>query len=135
MSDAEYECLIAGGRLMNATHHGESGYRTNSIGFCFFIEEPDEAIHWLAGCTYPDWCVTMEVPEHLLKESYGIYRDVERDNLQLPPPAVRPPAVKHREYCTTSYSLQDGVQIISATDRYRRYAELRRYLVDMGIVL
>lgn len=42
MSEAEYECLIAGGRLMNATdHHRERGQKTDSVGFCFFPEDPN----------------------------------------------------------------------------------------------
>ena len=45
MSDAEYEVLVAGGRLMNATDHAkEHGQLTDSIGFCFFTEAPDDTL-------------------------------------------------------------------------------------------
>lgn len=133
MSDAEYNVLIAGGRLMNATNHGSDGHRTDSVGFCFFIEDPDEAIHWLSGCTYPDWCVTMEIPDNLLRESYGIYRDPSRDNLHAVAPRGGRPTVRRREYCLTSYSLQE-VRIISATPRFSYYADLRRYFERLGIL-
>ena len=58
MSDAEYEVLLAGGKLMNGTVHGDRN-KSTSVGFCFFTEDPDKAIHWLSGCCYPDWCVTL----------------------------------------------------------------------------
>lgn len=45
MSEAEYECLIGGAKLMNATDHYKSGHKTDSVGFCFFPDDPDEAIH------------------------------------------------------------------------------------------
>lgn len=134
MSDAEYECLIAGAKLINATdHHAARGQKTNSVGFCFFVEDPDEAIHWLSGCTYPDWCVTMEIPDELLTESYGIYRDPVRDNLHAPAPKEGRPAMTKREYCMTSYSLNE-VKILEATDRFAKYAQLRRDLEKVGLM-
>ncbi|MBR5395728.1 MAG: hypothetical protein IK144_11725 [Bacteroidaceae bacterium] len=134
MSEAEYDCLISGAKLMNATDHSRSGHKTDSVGFCFFIEDPEEAIHWLSGCTYPDLCVTMEVPDALLRESYGIYRDPKHDDLFAPVPEGGRPTLKHREYCTTQYSLSDGVRVLSSTDRYSKYAEIRREFERMGIL-
>jgi len=134
MSEAEYERLIGGAKLMNATDHSKSGQRTDSRGFCFFVEDPDEAIHWLSGCTYPDCCVTMEVPDSLVRESYGIYRDPERDNLFAPAPVGGRPTMRKREYCTTSYSLTDGVKVLAMTQKYAEYAQLRRDFVTMGIM-
>lgn len=134
MSEAEYECLIGGEKLMNATDHSKSGLRTDSVGFCFFAEDPDEAIHWLSGCTYPDCCVTMEVPDSLVRESYGIYRDPSRDNLFSPAPPGGRPTMRKREYCTTSYSLTDGVKVLAMTQKYAKYAQLRRDLIKMGIM-
>ena len=134
MSEAEYECLISGAKLMNATDHSKSGQRTDSVGFCFFVEDPDEAIHWLSGCTYPDCCVTIEVPDSLVRESYGIYRDPERDNLSQPAPIGGRPKMRKREYCTTCYSLADGVKVLTMTQKYAKYAQLRRDFVRMGIM-
>lgn len=134
MSEAEYECLRSGAKLMNATDHSKSGQRTDSVGFCFFAEDPDEAIHWLSGCTYPDCCVTMEVPDSLVRESYGIYRDPERDDLFVPAPIGGRPTMRKREYCTTCYSLADGVKVVAMTQKYAKYAQLRRELIKMGII-
>lgn len=133
MSEAEYEGLIGGAKLTNAADHSKSGQRTDSVGFCFFAEDPDEAIHWLSGCTYPDCCVTMEIPDSLVRESYGIYRDPERDDLsQLMPSNL--PTMRKREYCTTCYSLTDGVKVLTMTQKYAKYAQLRRELIKMGIM-
>ena len=110
MSEAEYECLIAGGRLMNATDHNrERGQKTDSVGFCFF-------------------------PEGLLRESYGTYRDPSRDDLMQPAPSGGRPTMRKREYCLTSYSLSDGVRVISMTDKYADYAQIRRDFVKMGLM-
>lgn len=135
MSEAEYECLIAGGRLMNATdHHRERGQKTDSVGFCFFPEDPDEAIHWLSGCTYPDCCVTLDIPDDLLRESYGTYRDPSRDDLMQPAPSGGRPTMRKREYCLTSYSLADGIRVISMTDKYADYAQIRRDFMKLGLM-
>lgn len=134
MSEAEYECLISGAKLMNITDHSESGHLTDSVGFCFFTEDPDEAIHWLSGCTYPERCVTMEVPDTLLKKCYGMYRDPSRDNLFEPEPIEGRPKKTRIEYCTTHYSLSEGVRIIASTDRYLMYAELRRDMEKLGLI-
>lgn len=128
MSEAEYDCLISGAKLMNSTDHGRQGHKTDSVGFCFFTEDPDEAIHWLSGCTYPDCCVTMDFPDELLRESYGIYRDPKRDNLLKPAPSGGRPTMRKREYCTTCYSLSQGVKVISMTRKYADMAQLRRLL-------
>lgn len=134
MSEAEYECLIGGAKLMNATDHSKSGHNTDSVGFCFFVEDPDEAIHWLSGCTYPDCCVTMEIPDSLVRESYGIYRDPERDNLFVPAPIGGRPTMRKREYCTTSYSLADGVKVLAMTQKYAEYAQMLREFEKWGIL-
>ncbi len=134
MSEAEYDCLISGAKLMNATDHSKSGHKTDSVGFCFFLDSPDEAIHWLSGCTYPDKCVTMEIPDSMLKESYGIYRDPKKDDLMSGPIiGGNRPTMRKREYCLTSYSIND-VRILSVTDRYALYAHLRRDLERLRFI-
>lgn len=136
MSDAEYEVLVAGGRLMNATDHARKyGRRTDCIGFCFFIEEPEKAIHWLSGCCYPDHCVTLDIPDRMLREGYGIYRDPERDDLTRGPiMGGHLPTMQKREYCLTSYALSDGITIISDTEEYRYYANIRREMEANGLI-
>lgn len=122
MSDAEYECLIAGGKLLNDTHHAELGRRTTSVGFCFFPEEPDEAIHWLRGIVSTDRCVTLDIPEHLLTESHGTFRDPDRDRYEEGMgllAAIFMPCVtmEKTEYCLTDYSLR-SVRLVDATDKF-----------------
>ena len=134
MSEAEYDCLISGAKLMNATDPSKSGHKTDSVGFCFFPDDPDEAIHWLSGCTYPDKCVTMEIPDSMLRESYGIYRDPKKDDLKRGPVVGgNRPTMRKREYCLTSYSIND-VRILSVADRYAQYAQLRRELEMLGLI-
>ena len=66
MSKREYDALMAGKHLVNTIDHGAQGERSSSIGFCFFPEEPSEAIHWLSFIVDADFCVTMEIPGHLV---------------------------------------------------------------------
>jgi hypothetical protein len=76
----------------------------------------------------------MEVPDGLVRESYGIYRDPECDDLFVPAPIGWHPTMCKREYCTTTYSLADGVKVLTMTQRYAKYAQLRRDLIKMGIM-
>lgn len=131
MSDAEYEVLMAGGRLMNGTVHSDKGNKSTSVGFCFFTEDPDEAIHWLSGCCYPDWCVTLEFPAGYLNETTATYRDPKKDNLYSP--AGKHKRIERKEYCTTQYDNRTA-QVLSATQKYKRYAELRRDLEFLGML-
>lgn len=136
MSDAEYKMLVAGRRLMNDTDHAkERGLLTDSIGFCFFTEDPDKAIHWLSGCCYPDHCVTLDIPDHMLHESTATYRDPERSDLMSGPIiGGHLPTMQKREYCLTSYALSDGVTILADTEEYRRYADMRRAMQALGLI-
>ena len=123
ISEAEYEVLIAGGKLMNATdHHREKGNRTTSVGFCFFPEDPEKAFHWLHGIVNTDMCVTLDIDESLLTESTAIYRDPDKDEytegMGLLAALLMPCAtMEKKEYCMTEYSL-DVAKVLSATDEY-----------------
>lgn len=131
MSETEYQKLIAGEVLINTTDHLRDRKRsTTSKGFCFFTDEPDDAIHWLCGCTYPDCCVTMEIPDEMLTESYGIYRDTQRDDQS----GIEIPIMKKREYCLKRYSLQDGVKVMAMHRRYAQQSQIRRRLIELGII-
>lgn len=130
MSKAEYKDLIAGVKLCNFTNHKERGKLTTSIGFCFFTEDPDVAIHWLSGCAYPELCVTMEVPDSLLTESVGTYRDPQRDNLF----SSERHTIDRREYCCTQYSLSAGVKVLAVTERYEKYAALMRMVKAVALL-
>lgn len=120
MSELEYRRLISGETLHNESCH--EGWLTSSVGFCFFTEDPDEAIHWLSGVTFPDYCVTMEVRPEYLRQSVGHYRNPEGGTME------------KAEYCMTSYSLKT-VMVVAVTDRYRDRAELRRVLIALGVTV
>lgn len=125
MSEAEYEVLIAGGRLMNATdHHKEHGRKTTSVGFCFFPEDPDKAIHWLSGIVNTEVCVTLDIDESLLTESTGTYRDDEKDDIEgmslLELMFTPAPQIERKEYCLTEYSL-DLAKVLGMTTEYVNY--------------
>lgn len=126
MSEAEYEILIAGGKLTNTTDHKERGKKTTSVGFCFFPEPPDKAIHWLSGIVNTEVCVTFDIHESLLTESTATYRDSEKDNIEgmsflelIFSPA---PQIERKEYCMTEYSLKVA-KVLSVTTEYRDYFE------------
>lgn len=127
MSAAEYEILIAGGKLTNTTdHHKEHGNKTTSVGFCFFPEDPDKAFHWLSGIVNTEVCVTFDIDESLLTESTATYRDSEKDNIEgmtifdiMFSPA---PQIERKEYCMTEYSLKVA-KVLRVTMKYRDYFE------------
>ena len=128
MSDAEYEVLMAGGKLMNGTVHSDKN-KSTSVGFCFFTEDPDEAIHWLSGCCYPGWCVTLEFPAGYLNESVATYRDSEKDDLYSP----KHKHIERKEYCTTQYDNRTA-KVLCATQKYKDYADIRRELEFLGML-
>ena len=121
MSKREYDALMTGEVLRNETDHGAMGQKTDSVGFCFFPEPPDEAIHWLSFIVDSDLCVTMEIPDAMVRKSQGRYRDVEKDNGS----ALfdEPPMLWRTEYCLTEYSLQT-VRVLHVTDQYKWYGRI-----------
>lgn len=118
MSDIEYRLLMRGDTLTNTTNHAAKGQRSTSIGFCFFTEEPDKAIHWLSTIVSTDWCVTFDIPVQLLTKSRARYRDPERDNWLLDKPAT----IWRTEWCLQQYSIQTA-RIVNADDRWAKYVE------------
>ena len=121
MSKQEYYALIAGDDLHSGKIHKLTGQHTDSVGFCFFPEEPDEAIHWLSLIVDADLCVTMEIPDAMVRKSQGRYRDVEKDKGS----ALfdEPPMLWRTEYCLTEYSLQT-VRVLNVTDQYKWYGRI-----------
>ena len=112
MSKAEWKQLKAGKVLRNSSTH--AGRATTSRGFCFFTEEPDEAIHWLSGIVNPEMCVTMDVRDGLLNEGFGRYHVGEGMQMK-------------KEYWCEQYSVKD-VDVVRHSTRYSGYAELTRAL-------
>ena len=75
MSEQEFDAYQAGKVLKNETNHRKNGEHSDSVGFCFFPEQPDEAIHWLRGIVCTDVCVTFDVPDDKVVKSRGTYCD------------------------------------------------------------
>lgn len=122
MSKQEYLALIDGKVLRNSTdHRRKDRKRTTSVGFCFFTEDPDQAVHWLSGIADLDYCVTLEVPDGYLIPSWGMYLDDDGTDLSRPmnyDELMRTAKFKKRtEYCRCLYSLSE-VRILAATDKY-----------------
>ena len=119
MSEGEYLKLLSGEMLYNDSRH--EGWLTTSVGFCFFTEDPDDAIHWLSGVTDPEYCVTMEIDERCLKKSVGHYRNPDGG------------AIDKTEYSCIFYSLKTA-RILNVTEKYRDRAELRKMLRELGVL-
>ena len=118
MSDIEYKSLLTGTTLTNTTNHAANGHKSTSVGFCFFTEPPEEAIHWMWFNVSVDWCVTFDIPDRLLTKSKGRYRDPKRDRWDLPEPA----SIWRTEWCLQEYSIRT-VRIVKADDRWAHYEE------------
>lgn len=126
MSDKEYQRLMAGETLTNTTVHADKN-RSTSVGFCFFTEPPEEAIHWLSCIVDTDWCVTFDIPRRLLTKSRARYRDPKKDDLTLPVPAT----IWRTERCLQEYSIHTA-HIVKADDQWAKYAEnLEKQLVNI----
>lgn len=116
-SSEEHDKLISGEVLVNRTNHAvERNRNTNSVGFCFFEEDPEKAKHWLSGVVDFDYCLTLDIPEQMVTECWGIYGNRELTGSE-----------RHREYCLEEYSLHDCV-LIEASTRFRSYAPNHRVL-------
>lgn len=125
MSDKEYQRLLAGETLTNTTVHAANGCKSLSVGFCFFTEPPEEAIHWLSFNVDTDWCITFDIPEQLLTKSRAHYRDPEKDRWGAPA------SIWRTEWCLQEYSIRT-VHIINADDQYAMYAEnMKKELVNL----
>lgn len=123
MSEQEAINLLEGKLLVNTTNHRKKyKRRTSSIGFCFFAENPDEAVHWLSGVVDLDYCVTMEVADGFLLKSFGLYLDEEKTDTSKPmnyQDFIREAKFKKREeYCRCRYSLKD-VKILDITQKFK----------------
>lgn len=125
MSDKEYQRLLAGETLTNTTVHAANGRKSLSVGFCFFTEPPEEAIHWLSFNVDTDWCITFDIPEQLLTKSMAHYRDPEKDRWGAPA------SIWRTEWCLQKYSIHT-VHIVNADGQYAMYAEnMKKELVNL----
>lgn len=119
MSLKEYNALQSGKIITNNTIHAKKGFKTTSKGFCFFEEDPDEAIHWLSGIVDLDVCVSFEIEEKLLAKTQGKYADSTKfDPSKVMHIGDKIEYIVKNEYCRFWYCL-DIVKILSATTKYR----------------
>lgn len=110
-SKKEFEAYQRGDMLINNTDHRvKRGNATSSVGFCFFVEDPEEAKHWLSGIVDFDYCITVEVYESDVRKSWGRYADSKLEK-----------AMIKEEYCSKSYD-NYRFRLIDATTKYSTYA-------------
>lgn len=119
MSVMEFEDFLEGKVLINDTKHRTNGKNTDSEGFCFFPEDPDEAYNWLSGIVTDEVCATFEVPENKVRKSTGTYIDPDASDNSLE--AMRADVlsfirgermkntqyIERTEYCCNTYSEKD----------------------------
>ena len=115
-SKEEYEKYMAGEKLINRKDHGaERGYdASTAVGFCFFIEDPEKAKHWLSAIVDFDYCLTFEVPHTAVKLCHGRYANWIK-------PGVRDGSVKRTEFCCSEYD-NKTFKLLNVSERFRTYA-------------
>lgn len=116
----EFEAYQRGDMLINNTDHRvKRGNATSSVGFCFFVEDPEEAKHWLSGIVDFDYCITVEVDESDVRKSWGRYADSKLEK-----------AMIKEEYCSKSYD-NYRFRLLDATTKYSTYAPNHSLLKQM----
>ena len=114
-SKEEYEKYMAGEKLVNNKIHSEErGSATTAIGFCFFIEDPEKAKHWLSGIVDFDYCLTFQVPKDAVNFCHGRYANWIK-------PGVRDGSIIRVEYCCQEYD-NKTFKLLNASDKFRTYA-------------
>lgn len=115
-SKEEYEKYMAGEKLINYKDHGkERGYdASTAVGFCFFVEDPEKAKHWLSGIVDFDYCLTFNVPHSAVKLCHGRYPNWIK-------PGVRDGSVKRTEFCCPEYD-NKTFKLLNVSERFRTYA-------------
>ncbi len=123
MSQIEFRRLQGGETLTNKTNHRSTGHDSDAIGFCFFAENPEEAVHWLRGTCCTDVLVTFEVPDGFMHTATAYYRDAKYS-----PDDFRRPKVARTDYCCTSYS-RASLRVLASTTRFRLNGPARAVVV------
>ena len=115
-SKEEYEKYMAGEKLINRKVHGvERGYdASTAVGFCFFIEDPEKAKHWLSGVVDFDYCLTFLVTDDKVNSCLGRYVNWVK-------PGVRDGSIYLKEYCCTEYD-NKTFKLLNVSDKFRTYA-------------
>lgn len=115
-SKEEYEKYMAGEKLINNKDHGkERGYdASTAVGFCFFIEDPEKAKHWLSGIVDLDYCLTFQVPHTAVKLCHGRYCDWGEN-------AEKKGYIRRAEFCCPEYD-NKTFKLLNASDKFRAFA-------------
>ncbi len=101
MSELEYERLMAGKELVNKTVHRYDGLDSDAVGFCFFAEEPEQAIRWLKGVCCTDVLVKFDVPDDFMHLRTAYYRNPD---IQPPDDLLPENRVPRIDYCCEHYN-------------------------------
>lgn len=114
-SKEEYEKYLAGEKLTNSKDHGaDRGYdASTAVGFCFFVEDPEKAKHWLNGIVDFDYCLTFEVPKSRVSICHGRYPNWVK-------PGVMDGWLIRPEFCCMEYD-NKAFKLIGVSDRFRDY--------------
>ena len=126
MSKDEWDAFKEGRILLNETDHFNSGKGgSNSKGFCFTEDTPDEAWKYLKGIVDADVCATFEFPEGHLTESYGVYAD-QREGAGFFDKMLK------REWCCQTYH-SSIAKVIEVKDPFQGvdYRELKKKVEEM----
>ena len=80
MGMEEFQKYLEGENLVNHTDWCKYSRHSNSVGFCFFDDSvpPEARIEYLTGVVDMSIVAVFETEEQM-KESYGRYRDPEKD--------------------------------------------------------
>lgn len=114
-SQREFAAYMRGETLTNYKSHAAARGRdvTTAVGFCFFDDDPEKAIHRLSGIVDVDQCITVDVPDYAVKVCRGRYTNWVR-------PGVADGSVMLQEYCAISYD-KTVFKLISHTDKFKAY--------------
>lgn len=114
-SQREFAAYMRGDTLTNYKSHAAArgSGATTAVGFCFFDDDPEKAIHRLSGIVDVDQCITVDVPDSAVKVCRGRYSNWVR-------PGVRDGTVMLNEYCAISYD-KTVFKLVSHTDKFKTY--------------
>lgn len=100
MSQEEFKKYCEGAKMLNTTKHNKEGYKTSSVGFCFFNYaeyKPEEMLHSVFGVVNCSICAIFETTRDNVIKSKGRYsRAIERNS-------IHRETFLANEYCTKEY--------------------------------
>lgn len=115
-SQREFDAYMRGETLRNDKDHGAvRGYdASTAVGFCFFTDDPKDAVHRLSGIVDLDQCITVEAPHTAVYLCHGRYPNWVR-------PGIQEGTTRITEFCTHHYN-REQFRLISHTSEFSTYA-------------